>query len=553
MARLWPVLVIVLGGALAFWLFGGTRPGPGESETGAERAAHEDGPGAELVGVGPGESGAARRPAPAPEAPDRSRGVDVPVVTFLAGVVRDDVDGTPIPGASLNLFPHEATCPRLDGWLLAWPVTTDAEGRFAFDAEEPEVPRPGAMDLFVKARGHVGTIVCAAPHERTLEVRLARGLVMRCRVADPQARPVVKAEVVAKPGPETPNVPGHAASGWTDERGEVVLDEFLTGDLLVTVDHPWFMPQTTGPYDPARDTDVTFTLTPALRATFRVRSDDGRPVKNATVHWRTGGSAPKNELRLLTCQTIETKGEAGSEVECEPVRIPCDAPEVALEVRADNYAPWRLERERLPPEGGERAFDVVLAGDANLGSVRVILEDERAQPVPFRESRSEVAAVQRMDGMPVPTGFVVETGEELRLPALPAGPYRIAIRGPRFAPLEVDATAVAGRESEVRATVRPPAKLRVKFRSAQPVLVVFGLTQNGRPVVAIPEGIPAERTEDGVREPVYSAGEQGLLLSGLATGTYVVEVRSQEVHAPATSVRLQEGETEEVEIDVQPR
>jgi hypothetical protein len=551
MARLWPVLVLLLGGGLAFWLFRGGST-PHDAGTGAERDTAEDAAG-ELVGVGPGERPVARRD-PEPTAPERTaRGADVPAVTFLAGVVRDDVDGTPIAGASLNLFPNEPTCPRLDGWLLTWPVTTDAEGRFAFDVEEDDVPRPGAMDLFVRAPGHVGTIVCAAPHEKDREIRLARGLRMRCRVADPRSRPVVNAEVTAKPGPETPQVPGHAAAGWTDERGEVVLDEFLPGALLVTVDHTWFMPQTTGPYDPASDTDVTFTLTPALRATFKIRSDDGRPVKNTTVAWRTSGAAPKNEIRLLTCQKVETKGEAGSEIECEPVRIPCDAPDVALEVRADGYAPWRLERERLPSDGGERTFDVVLAGDASLGSVLVRLEDERGQPVPFRASRSEVASVARMDGMPMASAVVIETSDDLRLTALPAGPYRISLRGALFAPLEVDATAVAGREVEARATVRPPAKLRVKFRAATPVVVRFGITQGGRPVHSVPEGVAQARVEDGVREPFYSAGEQGLLLSGLATGTYVVEVHSEEVHAPPTSVRLQEGETEEVEIDVQPK
>ena len=551
MARLWPVLVLLVGGALAFWLFGGRSGSRDADEEGAERAGPETA-GGELVGVGPDERAAPRRTverAPEPAA----RGVDVAVVTFLAGVVRDDADGTPLAGASLNLFPNEPTCPRLDGWFLTWPVTTDAEGRFAFDGEEGDVPPPGTMDLFVRAPGHVGTIVCAVPHGKDREVRLARGLRMRCRVADPRSRPVVKAEVTAKPGPETPQVPGHAAAGWTDEHGDVVLDEFLPGDLLVTVDHPWFMPQTTGPYDPARDTDVTVTLTPALRATMKIRSDDGRPVKNPTVFWRTSGAAPKNELRLLTCQTVETKGEAGSEVACEPVRIPCDAPDAVLEVRADGYAPWRLEGERLPPDGGEREFDVVLAGDASLGSVRVVLEDERGQPVPVRESRSEVASVARRDGMPLPPGVVIEPGEDVRLTSLSAGPYRIAIRGPQFAPLEMDATAVAGREAEVRATVRPPAKLRVRFRSPQAGIVVpFRLTQGGRPVVAIPEAVAA-RIDEETREPVYSASGEGLLLSGLGTGTYVVEVLSAEVHAPPTSVRLQEGETEEVEIDVQPR
>src|SRR5687768_3073951 len=135
MARYGPVLllvlVLVLGGVIAFLLFGGTKKQGHDADEAGERAAVEGTTG-ELIGVGPDARNSDRgreRVDPAPEPKPTS--ADVPLRRFLAGVVRDDTDGTPIAGASLNLFPHAEPCPRLDGWLLAGPVTTDAEGKFA--------------------------------------------------------------------------------------------------------------------------------------------------------------------------------------------------------------------------------------------------------------------------------------------------------------------------------------------------------------------------------------------------------------------------------------
>ena len=64
----------------------------------------------------------------------------------------------------------------------------------------------------------------------------------------------------------------------------------------------------------------------------------------------------------------------------------------------------------------------------------------------------------------------------------------------------------------------------------------------------------AERgVDEATGEPILAAGSEGLLLSGLAAGTYTVEVLSEELTAPSTIVHLKEGDTQEVEIQVSPR
>jgi hypothetical protein len=414
-------------------------------------------------------------------------------------------------------------------------------------------PDSKSRDLFVAEAHHVMGLVCAVAIPDEITVRLDRGLAIRGRVVDSRSRPVSVARVTARPAPGTPPVPGHRAASVTNEAGDFTLEGLIPGNLTIDVDHPHFVLSTSGPYDPAQNADVTIALTPALRATLNVRSGDGRPVKNATLQWRTTGPTAKSELLLLLCEAVEVKkGEKGAEITCSPVKIPCDAPEVVLEVKADGYAPWTSRPEPLNPDGEDRTFEVTLSNDANLGSVKVLLEDEAGQPIPWTDSKSRVTTVIRLDGPPAAAGYVLEGAADLRFPAMPQGRYRILMVGPKFAPASADADVQAGRETEVRVPTKPPAKVRVRFTSPDQVVVRFRVTQGGKTIYAAPEGVVVG-TEAEDKEPIYSAGADGLLLSGLATGTYAIEVSSDEVTAPPTTVRLEEGQTEEIEIEVRRR
>jgi hypothetical protein len=473
---------------------------------------------------------------------------------LVSGVVLSEVDGRPIQGARVQVRRHVEPCPSLPAEDRSATVSaaTDEEGRFELRGPAGVELPAGGFDVYARAPGHVLAMACAQRLPGEMTLRLPKALPVKVHVRDQRGRPVPGASVEAVPSPGTAATPGHASSATTNDQGDALLDGLLAGNVHVEIDHAHFWPSRSGPYDPARDDDVTFALTPALRAKFRIRSDDGRKVENTTLHWETSGPTAKSELLLLSCTPLEVKGDAGSEVQCAPVRIPCDAPSVTFSVKSDGYATWTSAAEALPADGDERTYDVVLAGDRSVGSIRLTLEDEAGTALAWNATSSEVLGVVS-EGPPPTAGYVVEGGEDLRFPAMPAGKYRVLIASPAYAPHTVETQVVAGRTTEVRATVRPPAKVRVRFTAPERMVVLFRLTHDGKPVFAAPEGAVRVASEEPGKERYHMAGEQGLLLSGLGGGSYVIEVMTPEVFAPPTTVRLQEGQTEEVEIDVRHR
>jgi protocatechuate 3,4-dioxygenase beta subunit len=565
MRRLWPILVLVLAAAATWWLLGRQQQEE-PSGDGASREAPTPETAPELRGASRSNRADVEPTRGAPNASSRPASPAAEPFVFLSGKVLDAETGLPIQGAAVWATPHADPCPRWSSDPLrdaaapgrgkgfgGWLATTDAAGAYRLSDPRGVSPESGSLDVFVNPPHHVPTVACAPalPGEKTF--RVERGLVVSARVTDTRSRPVKDAQVWTEPAPSTPAVPGHASRGVTNERGEATLDGLLPGDVTVSLDHPDFYPAKAGPYDPQKDTSLSFVLVPALKARFHVSSNDGRPVRNATVHWTTTGPNAKSELLLLTCTDRDVKGEKGSEVDCEPVRIPCDAPAARFEVKADGYGAWRSGAEDLPPDGGERQYDVVLSSDASQGSVKFLLEDERGQHVAWNANRSMVSGVMRLDGPPAAAGYVMEGGEDLRFPAMPPGKYRFFLLGVAFAPVTVEAEVTGGREEQVQVATRPPAKWRVRFRGPERTTVTFRITQGGTQVTAIPEGPVTTTVDEASKETVYSAGEDGVVLSGLGAGSYTVEVTSADVAATPTTVRLDEGRTEETEIDVQPR
>jgi protocatechuate 3,4-dioxygenase beta subunit len=488
---------------------------------------------------------------------------------FLTGVVVEAETGAPIHGAMVWMADQQEACPAIldSRHLLSRPdgdhptrrlattiqrVPTDDAGRFRLLARE-FVPTTGSVDLFASATGRVVGVVCAPTIPGEVTIRLWKGLELHAVVVDPSGRPVTGARVSLGPTDATPRELGHVSGGTTDERGEARLGGLRPGEVLAEVEHPQFMPGRFGPFDPARDREVAITLVPALRAVFEVRSDDGRPIENLTVRWTTDGPTPRSELLLIPTTPLATKGEPGSEVVSEAVRIPAGRGTVAFEVKADRYAAWISEREVLPGDEEERTYRVVLVGDQGVGTLKILLEDEAGRAMRFDESRSRVLAVERLDGPADTSGYVLEGGENLWFPSLPQGRYRIHLRSPAYAPLEVEAASVPGGASEVVARTRPPARVRVRFVSPVAVVVRFRVTQGGRVVRAWPMDAPATPVADPDEETTHAADAEGLLLSGLASGTHTIEVLNDDLEATPATVRLREGDTEEVEIPVRPR
>ncbi|MHC5009356.1 MAG: hypothetical protein ACYTG6_00220 [Planctomycetota bacterium] len=590
MARAWPLLLLLVVGGLAGWYFlGGGGGGPGTGGVDREDGGGYEAP--ELRGHGLDRRPPEEEPGPEvvepplpPEVPD-----DLEEIVFLEGLVTSAETGEPLAGAHVWIEPHREPCPRLPAWgptpsfevgasgemvrtaAEFMPVTvargqprrnlgtaTDEEGRFRFRLTRRETPPSGSVDLYVSAAGHVATVRCAVDLPGEVSIELAKGLVLEGTVTEPRAKAVAGAWVRAAPAPETPAVPGHASIGGplrTDEEGRFAIDGLLPGDVMVIVDHEHFIPQQAGPFDPAANQPVSIVLVPALRATFNIRTDDGRTPEHPTLLWRTTGARAKSGVVLLpvTSSSQEEDLQTGAvegEITAGPVRIPCDAPAAILEIKADGYGSWRSPPLPLPSEGGEETFEVVLTGDLSNGSLRVTLEDDQGQKV--RVDRAAVVTViARIDAAAPPSAYVVEQTEDLRITSLPAGTYRLMLTSAKFAPVQTDVTINAGQETVADLRVGEPAKVKVRFFAPQQTKVLFRITQNGELVHAIPEGGLTGTTDEATGAPVLAAGSDGIVLSGLAGGTYAVEVLSEELTAPATLVHLREGDTVEVEIQVQ--
>src|SRR5205814_10308762 len=110
---------------------------------------------------------------------------------------------------------------------------------------------------------------------------------------------------------------------------------------------------------------VRIVLTPALVTTFVVGTDDGKGPDAPSVAWSTAGLPPRTGLQLLQLLkgsmpegfTPEAKGKP---VEYAAVKIPCDRPTVTFTVKSVGYSPWVSEPEPLPPDGGEKRYEVTL-------------------------------------------------------------------------------------------------------------------------------------------------------------------------------------------------
>lgn len=507
----------------------------------------------------------------------------------LSGVVVDAETGKPIAGASVCAEVASEPCPRallrphplLDGpdagisdksgrfySARAAPiVTTDKDGAFRIEWD-----RPDASDLFVKAAGHVLTVSCRATTAAPVTIRLERGLQIEGVVVARDERPIAGARVWTMPASGAATGLGHEEMATTNAEGKFLLSGLVSGAVVVRAEQfPAYMPAASEPMEPGRR-DVKLVLVPAFVVSFDLKTDDGREAETPTVAWTTTGTPPRKGLQILESASaagphlrdvpiVPASPSAGGGSSWVPIRLPADRPSVRFEVKALGYSPWASEAIEIPPEGGATTVPVELRRDPNLG--RLIVRFENAAdgaPLSYLTEKVVVEGIWRRDGQGVGGGVVLQSrGEALEVPALPSGPYGLVLRSPGHAPLTLDKIEVAaGRDTEVRAAFGPPAKLRVKFTAPERTMVSFQLVQGKEPVLSFPELPPGElpAADGGAAAPKdrsVVAGVEGVVLSGLATGRYTIEVLSPEWTAPATSVDLVEGDVKEVEIAVSKR
>jgi hypothetical protein len=228
---------------------------------------------------------------------------------------------------------------------------------------------------------------------------------------------------------------------------------------------------------------------------------------------------------------------------------------VHVEVKAEGYAPFVKPDEPVPPEGGEVLLPVTLARDTSQGSLRIAVEDERGTRLVYHQLGALLPTITPLDRQNLSSGAALQEADELVFPSLPLGRYRIVVRTHAYAPGVLDAAVAGGTQTDARLVLKPAAKLRVRFTAPESRIVRFRLWQDGAPVPALPEPSATGPTEGapGSEVPVLAAGEAGVLLGGLASGTYQIEVLNDDLVNTRTPVRVREGDVEEVEIRVQPR
>ncbi len=509
------------------------------------------------------ERAAAERNAPPPEATD----------LFLRGIVLDDATGRPVAGALVWAEAAQAVCPRLPhresyrvlqeaGWATTYrqpsvtlrptSVGTGPDGRFTWRVERSTAPGPRTHhDVFASAPGHVTAVVCDPTPGSEITIRLPKALRLKVLVTDQHGRPVPGATVRAAPSGDTPPLPGHAGVAGTDEAGRCEIDGLLPGEILVTADHPAFMPTAAEPFDPSLKKEVEISLPPAMRFSFTLRSDDGSEIHNPTLQWQTDGQPPHQDLLLLRATASGPPNAPAAEVQCAAVRIPCDHANVQFELKADGFEAIRPPAEPLPGEGGKKEGIVVLVRDTTLAPLRVRFVDPEGKPVPYGDLGAAPPSILSLDGKEIGSVTFVG-GEALFFESLPAGRYRIGKRSPAYAPAEVDVDVRAGETNEVIVKLRPTAKLKVVFRAGERIVVRFRLRREGRILPAFPASAQDAGTSASGLSPL-EAGADGEVFTGLGAGSVTVDVTDPTLVAEAKTVTLREGETSEIEIDVRKR
>lgn len=454
---------------------------------------------------------------------------------------------------------------------------TGADGTF-------DVAFVAKADLFVRAPGYRMECVCAVTSDAPITVRLVRGLSIEGVVVREDGQAVEGATVSVRPAAGTSRTPGHVEQALSGERGVFVVAGLAEGALTLSFAHPKHMPLTWSQPVDAGTRGLRAVLTPALLATFRVITDDGKPPEGPTLAWKTSGAASLQGLTLLTqpgdattsnedpalapdapdlLREEDLKGGPGAAdgqpilrpgtVVYRPIPIPCSRPDVTFTVKAIGMEAWVSAPEPLPPEGGERTFDVALRRDPTLGSLRISLEDRDGKPLSWLGEKAQLA-IGRRDAKAIPAGVLLQPAEDLTLPALPEGPYVLQVLSPGHAPAAGEVDVVAGRPTETRIVVGPPAKVHVRFSAPEATMVQFRLMQGREIARPFPERKAGDTTaqpdDDTGAPPSFVGGTDGITLSGLGAGRYTIEVLTPTLAAPATVVDLVEGETREVDIAV---
>ncbi|MBL9086649.1 MAG: carboxypeptidase regulatory-like domain-containing protein [Planctomycetia bacterium] len=584
MRRFAPLLALLLLGGAAFLLLrprddaavvGDAVDDAGPAATRAPGAVTPNlasGPGRRPAAMGGGTGGADELPA------DASASAEGPRVV---GVVLDDATGEPVKGAVVVVTSASKPCPSTVpaevfewGYAVATPVrdgdrsaprergkvSTGEDGAFALPWDT------GPADLVVRKAGWLVATACAVAADAPVTVRLRKGATIAGVVVTPTGAPIAGVEVTARPPRGLPETPGRVEAATSDAEGRFAVEGLLPEAFDLLFRHAAYFDEAKAEVA-AGTRALRVVMRPAFVVTFRLTTDDRTRPESPTVEWRLAGGGP-GEIAMLRPEPAPAPapGTAALPPEMqadappagtfvyEPLKVPAGRPTATFVVKAIGFEPWTSEPVEVPPEGGATTLDVPLRRDPTLGRARIALEDREHRPLSFVGEQCTVS-LGRRDGKPVPAGVVMLPREAVEFPALVGGPWRFVVRCPRFAPATVDLDVRAAGDTEGLAVLSPAARLKVRFFATEPLLVKFRLVAGdeiARPFVEKPAGAAGADgpPEEAGEEQTTAAGQEGLVLTGLAAGRYTIEGIGPEVAVPPTPVDLVEGETKDVEITV---
>ena len=473
---------------------------------------------------------------------------DAPAVQRLPGVLAAQA---PTSASLLALAGNEPSRRlAMHGLARHATILTDAEGRFALARLQRQV--------LVAATGYLPVVLSGPWPEGEREIRLARGHAVRGRVVDHENQPVAGARVRAVPASGTPGAIEHYAWGSTNGEGVFELTALAEAAVDLQVAAHGFLPAVLSGHVQESGGTVHVKLTRALQVLFHIRGADGVLPKNVTVSYKTDGSPPDEALTLLRMAapsdrlpTDPPPGQDAAAMLLGPIHVPCRHHSVTFTLKAETHEVWKTDPVALPREGGRTVIEAALGATLTSASLHVAFRDPDGQAISYIDAYGPGGAnlsLEALEGQVLEAGAVQQPKETLHLTSLVAGRWRLTLRSPKYAPLQVEAVAASPPDPPVTAELRPVAKIHLVFHANEPTTVLFGLRQGGQTIPFFRDGA-AEREDPDAPESVSTGGE-GTLISGLGTGTYEIVVLSPGHRAEPVRVRTFEGETAQAEVEV---
>jgi hypothetical protein len=487
--------------------------------------------------------------------------------------------GTPPSSDATNVL-NRSQDPRPTGRS----ATSGADGSFSI-----EVPASGpgeSSTLLARAAGHFVGFGLASEGTR---IRLRSGTPIAGRVVSAaDGSPIGGARVVqespagastAPPGASLGPLFRDVATSGDDGSFELVVDPAsvakragsgASADLVtIAAHHAGFVP--------ARSTDALsatsprrLAMTPALALTIRVSTSDGRKPSGLVASWRIAGTRPSARVVPLAPGLFEAAvgpdeldeptraGDSAAREEIGPLKIPCDAPTVSLEIRAAGYVPHVAEEMPLPKEGGTKRLDVTLARDPQAAALHVDLRGPAGESIPFDERAT--VSVRRVDGGPLAPVEPLPDGGTLVLDGIAAGRYEVRVFRAGFGPATIEAAAEPGVATTARAVFDAERRITLRLSGVVGRRASVRVTAKGQPVfptiASDPSGraSPARTPVSGVDSLVFLLGAEPLVLGGLGSGPHRVELVSPDlVGAPVDFEPSAASEPPDVTFAVSPR